>query len=52
VQSYDVFPKDVSVAYGNNASMIKMEASINQLIMGSIKLRPMEMVSVWLRFFW
>ena len=42
LQSYDVFPKDVSVAYGNNACMTKTETAINQLIMENMKPRPME----------
>lgn len=45
VQSYDVFSKDVTIAYGNNENNTKMETSINQLIMKNNKLYPMESYS-------
>ena len=45
VQSYDVFSKDVSIAYGNNENNSKTETAINQLIMKSNEFYPMEFYS-------
>ena len=42
VQSYDVFSKLVSVAYGNNVCMAKTKTAIYQLIMRNAELYPME----------
>lgn len=46
VQSYDVFPKDVSIAHGNHANKPKMETAINQSIMKIGDLYPMEFYSL------
>ena len=43
VQSYDVFSKGVSFAYGNDVNMTRMETAINQLLMKNSETYPMEL---------
>ena len=46
VQSYDVFPKDVSITHGNHANKSKMETAINQQITKIVAIYPMEFYSL------